>query len=107
MKADPGQMNNLIDSNDQLLGRSIPQIINRLDALLLVLKSCKESSCQQPWFELHPGHAVNNLVDALQGRFDNFYDSQVKVSFDGCDGFYNIVQEGAQWATDGKVFGGQ
>ncbi|RAL04843.1 sulfatase family protein [Aspergillus ibericus CBS 121593] len=81
----------------------ISHIISRLDALLLVLKSCQGSTCIYPWKELHPAGDVHSLRDALEGRFDHFYADQVKVQFGWCELGYLLEAEGVQYPL---VYGG-
>jgi hypothetical protein len=49
---DPWQLDNLLLSTQattaSLLGYSVLKVASRLDALLLVLKSCKADSCVKP-----------------------------------------------------------
>ena len=66
---------------------------NRLDALALVLKTCKASTCQIPWLALHPGGRVHTIKDALSPDFDQFYSNQPKVSFADCPAGYFLDQE--------------
>ena len=74
-------------------------MISRLDALLLVLKSCKGSSCVKPWQVLHPGGDVNSLADALNAWFDYYYEKmQVKVEFSRCEQGQLLDAEGPQEA---------
>ncbi|KAJ3462100.1 hypothetical protein MRS44_010653 [Fusarium solani] len=102
LKADPGQLHNLfpeggdVTAGVSLLGKSTRQVIDRLDALMLVLKSCKGESCIEPWKVLHPDGDVASLKDALEDKFDGFYEQQVKVSFDRCEDGYLIDAEGPQ-----------
>ncbi|ROW06867.1 hypothetical protein VMCG_04073 [Cytospora schulzeri] len=102
LKTDPGQLHNLYSSSGsytadmRLLGTSLPLVIDRLDSLMMVLKSCKGSTCIEPWKVLHPQGDVNSLSDALQIRFDTFYQKQTRVSFDRCELGYIIDAEGPQ-----------
>ena len=97
-------MNNLYSSTRRpqpqtpvtLLGMPAISVVNRLDALLLVLKSCAGSSCAQPWTELHPSEDVKTLTGALNTTYDDFYESQPKVTFEACDMGYLPSKEGAQ-----------
>lgn len=84
------------EDGPQILGRSLAQAIPRLDALLLVLKSCQGATCIDPWNVLHPEESVQNLRDALSKEHDLFYGAQPKVSFDWCDAGYIIEAEGPQ-----------
>jgi hypothetical protein len=94
-------LNNLFPHDDAkasaaLLGTTTGQVLNRLDALMLVLKSCKGNTCIEPWKILHPKGGVTSLKDALQTKFNAFYKEQVKVRFDRCEYGYLIDAEGPQ-----------
>lgn len=79
-----------------LLGRPLRKVIDRLDALLLVLKSCQGPTCIKPWNVLHPGGGVASLKDALAPQYDKFYHDQPKVSYSACEGGYIVGSEGPQ-----------
>lgn len=92
MQRDPHQLNNLLDADNAkaathftIAGRSLDEIVIRLDALVLVLKSCKREACTHPWRVLHPEGDVDSLTDSLQKRYDAFYAEQPKVSFSRCE----------------------
>ncbi|KAL2194099.1 alkaline-phosphatase-like protein [Corynascus similis CBS 632.67] len=111
LTTDPYQLHNLlhVDSVSQrpatLLGVSFDKVISRLDALLLVLKSCKGQTCVRPWHALHPAGNVRTLRDALSPRFDSFYERhQIEVSFSRCELGYLLDAEGPQFETDGLVY---
>jgi N-acetylglucosamine-6-sulfatase len=70
--------------------------VDRLDALLLVLKSCHGVTCVEPWNVLHPAGDVQNLFAALNVQYDAFYRNQVKVSYDRCELGYILDAEGSQ-----------
>lgn len=95
-------MHNLYSSNGsypadmRLLGTGLPLVIDRLDSLMMVLKSCKGSTCVEPWEVIHPQGDVNSLSDALQVRYDSFYEKQTRVSFNRCELGYIIDAEGPQ-----------
>lgn len=100
---DPGQLENYFDSSASsareaytLFGRSFKHIVNRLDALMMVLKSCKGIECVQPWDVLHPHGDIKTLKDALAVDFDVFYQEQPKVSFERCELGYLKDVEGPQ-----------
>ncbi|KAJ5104419.1 hypothetical protein NUU61_001766 [Penicillium alfredii] len=107
MKEDPHQTTNLAknpkQANRQIAKHGIPKVMNRLNALILVLKSCTGDACREPWKQLHPGGNVKNLADALNPSFDQFYARQPKVSFSSCKTGYLISEEGPQHFN---VFGG-
>lgn len=71
-------------------------MINRLDALLLVLKSCQGVTCIKPWDVLQPADPVISLWEALDEEYDGFYGEQPRVSYDWCDAGYVIEAEGPQ-----------
>ncbi|EXM21786.1 Arylsulfatase [Fusarium oxysporum f. sp. vasinfectum] len=101
LKTDPGQLKSLFPHDDTtadsaLLGTTARQVLNRLDALMLVLKSCKGNTCIEPWKILHPEGGVTSLKDALQAKFNAFYKEQVKVRFDRCEYGHLIDAEGPQ-----------
>lgn len=63
-----------------LLGRPTWNVIWRLDALVLVLKTCTEDSCREPWKQLHPDGSVSNLMEALSTQYDDFYENTYSVA---------------------------
>jgi N-acetylglucosamine-6-sulfatase len=106
---DPGQVNNLLRASPNhpspsILNLSIDKLQARLDALLLVLKGCKASSCTEPWKVLHPKGDVKNLKEALASKFDKFYEAQPKVAFSECVMGQVLEFEGPQ---AGNVYGGK
>lgn len=78
------------------MGYNISNVMARLDAVLLVLKSCQGETCIKPWGVLHPDGSVQNLLDAMDAKYDDFYRDQFKVSFDRCEYGYVIDAEGPQ-----------
>jgi hypothetical protein len=103
---DPHQLENLALGNQSqsLLGRPLSEVTARLDALLLVQKSCKGKACRQPWIELHPAGDIASLVDALHPQFDSFYSKEAKVSFTRCDWGHLIDAEGPQFGSSGLMY---
>lgn len=98
-KTDPYQVDNLWKKDLQdveILGYAMSEVIPRLDALLMVLKSCKGFECVKPWATLHPDGSVLSLKGALDSKYNSFYHSQPKVSFDRCEFGYEIDAEGPQ-----------
>lgn len=84
-------------------GRPFEQIVSRLDALMMVLKSCKGKECVEPWEVLHPKSGIKSLKDALNRDFDAFYADQPKVEYSACELGYIKSAEGPQHVN---VFGG-
>lgn len=87
-----------------LLGVPLEKVVNRLDSLLFVLKSCKSRTCVRPWEALHPQGNVQSLLDALSPRFDQFYIQQERVKYDHCESGYILDAEGPQFERDGLVY---
>jgi N-acetylglucosamine-6-sulfatase len=79
--------------------------LHRLDALLLVLKSCKGQSCVELWKEFHPdaSEEVRTLADAMDVRYDWFYASMhaegAKVAFRECKAGYLKEVEGPDYGS--------
>lgn len=67
------------------MGRNTEAIVHRLDAMMMVLKDCKDQSCTRPWEVLHPHGGIFTLKGALQQHFDAFYIDQPKMSFESCE----------------------
>ncbi|KIW99013.1 uncharacterized protein Z519_00676 [Cladophialophora bantiana CBS 173.52] len=82
---------------------TISRLVSRLDALLLVLKTCKKDECRFPWSALHPAGGVRSLRDALDSRFDEFYRTRPKVQYERCERGYFPASEGSMW-DDGMSF---
>ena len=108
---DPGQLDNLLKATSELgparhiAGHAIDKVVSRLDALLLVLKSCEGRVCREPWKSLHPDGSITTLKDALAARYDRFYlKEQTKVQYDHCENGYFPEAEGPSWKNDGKAF---
>lgn len=100
---DPSQMHNYLDPvhslsqiHYNLLRRPFKHVISRLDALLMVTKSCKGRECHQPWSVLHPDGSVATLADALDNTFDAFYEGQPRVGFSSCVKGHVVSEEGPQ-----------
>lgn len=68
----------------------------------MVLKTCKGRSCTHPWEVLHPAGDVGDLHDALDSRFDEFYEiHQERVRFTKCEKGYIPEGEGP---VDVKIY---
>ncbi|GAA5799922.1 hypothetical protein HPULCUR_005343 [Helicostylum pulchrum] len=87
LKNDPYAMKNLYTG-------ATNQLVNRLDALLVVLKSCRAETCRDPWRILHPDDKhVKTLRDALHKKYDIHYTQFRKVQFEECLGYYQVTNE--------------
>ncbi|KAI9848176.1 MAG: hypothetical protein M1837_000850 [Sclerophora amabilis] len=100
---DPYQVRNIYPHESRsgavttILGIPLSKIIPRLDALLLVTKSCKAATCVEPWKVLHPQGDVGSLSDALSPAYDAFYEEiKTKVAYDRCELGYIVESEGPQ-----------
>lgn len=107
MTTDEYQMDNLlahirdirnVESDRVVCGRSLRPLVARLDALMMILKSCVGVECTRPWQQLHPQGNVETLGDALNTKYDSFYESQPKVGFSACKMGYLKEYEGQQTA---------
>ncbi|RSL58160.1 hypothetical protein CEP51_014123 [Fusarium floridanum] len=111
MTTDPGQLRNLLHTDEAdlasqttILGYPLNDVVPRLDSLLFVLKSCKGSTCSQPWAALHPQGNVKSLRDALSPRFNDFYAQQTRIEYSRCELGHIIDAEGPQFEKDGNVY---
>ena len=82
-----------------LLGRSVEQVIHRLDALVLVLKTCTGDQCRFPWNQLHPDNSVQNLSAALHERYDQFYRDSYSIAKVGWQECYSGFGTGGADST--------
>lgn len=105
MQTDPHQIKNIHPSvssstSSRILGIPLSNVLPRLDALLMVTKSCQGRTCTDPWSVIHPKGDVKTLHDALNEQFDAFYTSEVakKVKFEKCELGYILDSEGPQEA---------
>lgn len=73
---------------------SLSNVVSRLDALLVVLKTCKGRVCTYPWETLHPQGNIRTLREALEPRYDEFYAAQEKVYWTQCEQAYISESEG-------------
>ncbi|KAI9345319.1 putative arylsulfatase [Obelidium mucronatum] len=81
-KKDPDQLTNIYKEAPITL-------LNRLDALLVVLKDCVGKQCSTPWNQLHPSGNVKNLGDALNPEYDGLYQATQRLEIKEClNGFY-------------------
>lgn len=104
MVDNPWQIENIYNNGDTdhvLLNKTtevpLDVLKTRLDALLFVLKSCKQEECRSPWQTLHPVGDVQDLRDALGAQYDDFYASMPRVEYERCERGYMPGSEGAMW----------
>ena len=101
MKYDFVQMHNRLAANFtgdsvQYYNRPESELVTRLDALLMVTKSCKQDSCRVPWGSIFPKGQVTTLQEAMNSQYDNFFANQPRVSFASCPSGHVVADEGPQ-----------
>jgi N-acetylglucosamine-6-sulfatase len=107
---------------------AIPTLMTRLDALLVVLKTCRSRQCTHPWEVLHPpppssgGSRLENSVgegdgevhyfgdiqtlgEALDPKFDAYYASKGRVRWERCEEAYVRESEGVEYKGPGMGLG--
>ena len=63
----------------------------------MVTKSCKGKTCINPWSTIHPDGDVKTLGEAMNEKFDTFYEGVgQRVSFEKCELGYILESEGPQ-----------
>lgn len=85
--ADPYELTNLArNTSSGDVTAASQRVINRLNALLMVTKSCEQDRCRDPWAQLKPddGTALVSLTQAMDAGFDSFFADFAKVQFDTC-----------------------
>ena len=93
-QAESGTLNAYHRGMNTLLGRAIEQVIHRLDALVLVQKSCVADGCRWPWKQLHPDGSVSTLAEALHEQYDEFYTNSYNVAKVGWLQCFNGLEAG-------------
>ena len=112
--SDPYEMNNLYgelsatftyipDSGTPSCTVPIAELLPRLDALLMVLKTCTGRTCVRPWDALHPDRTVVSLCEALDPKYDDFYSEQKSVEFTKCEKGYILESEKPERAVKSYV----
>ncbi|KAI1335289.1 arylsulfatase [Xylariaceae sp. FL0016] len=78
---DPYELTNLVYTNSS----AHTKMTHRLNALLMVTKSCEQNSCRDPWSLLRPNNAtLKSLTQAMDTDYDSYFQLFDKVSFDTC-----------------------
>lgn len=88
--ADRYELRNLVPAG------SHKRIEDRLNALLMVTKSCEQGSCRDPWSLIVPpdGARLTSLTQALNDDYDDFFAGFARVSFNQCLAFQDASNEG-------------
>ncbi|POS75657.1 arylsulfatase [Diaporthe helianthi] len=83
---DPYEMTNLAGSTDP----EVLRVMSRLNALLMVMKSCETDACRHPWGVIQPPRltginiTVSTLAQALDPAYDEFFASIPAVTIAEC-----------------------
>lgn len=91
-RLDPYELHNLVNTTDLHYQR----LMHRLNALLLVSKSCVQDICRDPWLVLQPSNAtsrVSTLQQAMDKAYDSYYASFPAVAFKECLDFQLVENE--------------
>jgi N-acetylglucosamine-6-sulfatase len=103
---DPWELTNLAKGSR---AKAHERLIHRLDALLLVTKSCAQGSCRDPWMHLQPPHTsskIQNLPQAMNASFDTFFHSGLPcVQFNKCMDYQFVPNEGPYHPPKSKELG--
>ncbi|CAI6339932.1 unnamed protein product [Periconia digitata] len=100
---DPYELNNLArDPNAETT-----KLLNRLNAMLLVQKSCSTDVCQNPWMVLLANStlpAVSTLKQSMHSMYDEHFASFPKVNIARCLGFQSTANEAPFWPPGAKEY---
>ena len=89
---DPYELDNIAGSPDPYIQR----VRSRMNALLMVMKSCEVETCHDPWKVLQPAshgdscaspggaRAINCFADALDPKYDDFFATIPAVNIAEC-----------------------
>jgi N-acetylglucosamine-6-sulfatase len=106
LTSDPFQLHNIYPPPSVTFPNPHPlrRLVQRLDALLLILKSCKGQSCIEPWRAFHADGQVRSLQGAMHSSYDGFYAriaAEAKVGFKECAAGYVKAVEGPEYGLLG------
>lgn len=88
---DQWELQNIAHSEDHYHRR----VLTRLNAILMVTKSCEKGSCRDPWavFELPRSKKLKSFEEAMSPKYDAFFDQFPLVSFQECLQFQSTENE--------------
>lgn len=73
------------------------RVAHRLNALLMVTKSCEQDRCRDPWAQLAPpaanGTTLTSLAAAMDAAYDGYFAGFEKVAFDTCVAYQDADNE--------------
>lgn len=103
---DPYEMTNLARGDSITVEKQ--RVINRLNALLMVTKSCEQDRCRDPWAQLVPDNTTTlvSLVHALDEAYDTFFEDFEQVKFSTCMAFQWTPAEGPYFPALDTLEGG-
>ena len=93
---DPYELRNLARDPDI----QTTKLLHRLNAMLLVQKSCTTDVCQNPWGVLMANSTlptIGTLRDAMHTIYDDHFAAFPRVHIDGCLGFQSTANERPFW----------
>lgn len=61
------------------------RVATRLDALTLYLKTCRGQQCRDGWRAIFPQGDATTLKEALDTKFDGYFDRLPKLHYDNCE----------------------
>ncbi|KAK8116893.1 uncharacterized protein PG998_005174 [Apiospora kogelbergensis] len=89
--ADPYELVNLAGKPEH------EAVLSRLNALLLVTKSCAENTCRDPWAVFTPNNGTDEKVatmkEAMDTKYDAYFASFPRVHFASCMQYQDIANE--------------
>ncbi|KAF9767010.1 hypothetical protein IL306_000486 [Fusarium sp. DS 682] len=97
-QADPYELNNLaIDPTPEN-----QRIMQRLNGLLLITKSCSQESCRDPWkiLQKNSGGDFKTLQEALDSKYDAFFSSLPSVGYQKCMNYQAVENEGPYYPPE-------
>lgn len=80
-----------------VLDSETQRLLHRLDALTLVLKTCKGETCVHPYSAMFPDGKMTTLNEAMNKKYDDFFKNLPKVRFDHCMLGYQSRLEKPEW----------
>ncbi|KAH9906935.1 arylsulfatase [Xylariomycetidae sp. FL2044] len=86
---DPYELINLAEDPESI------GVFNRLNALLLVTKSCAEGTCRDPWAVFTPpdNSTIRTFKQAMDAKYDDYFASFPRVHFNTCMQYQDIENE--------------
>lgn len=82
---------------EEAVSAETQRLLHRLDAVTLVLKTCKGVSCVEPYSALFPHGTVSTIQQAMNSKYDNYFAALPKVHFDHCMLGYQNRLEQPEW----------